>query len=86
MAVRVRAPDDLPQSSPLPFDKCDVTSVKSAKELRTNTTIPRLELRHISFLMELKALTQKCLILGICSADPDLPFDTVLSNQQICTG
>lgn len=31
MAVRVQAQADLPQSSQLPFNKDDVTSVKSAK-------------------------------------------------------
>lgn len=43
----------------------------------------RLELRPISFLMELKALPQKCLILDICIADPDLPFDTVIKSTDL---
>lgn len=72
---------DAPLHSPL--NKDDVISAQRESNC-INSTILRLELRPISFLMELKALPQKCLILGICRADPDLPFDTVIKSTDLC--
>ena len=56
---------------------------RNARQNELSSWIPIQCFASISFLMELKALTQKCLILDISNADPDLPFATVLSNQEI---